>query len=102
MAHLNYENTYSLEPAFIDRTDNGRFYNKFYFWTSKYKKKIFFSNSIKNFFWGGEATHRIILIILALDTLTRVLKFFNSIFSIVWLHLIISYLQYYIFLYFQN
>ena len=39
---INYENTCSLEPAFIDRTDNGRFYNKYYFWTSKYKKKFFF------------------------------------------------------------
>jgi hypothetical protein len=97
MAHLNYENTYSLEPAFIDRIDNGRFYNKFYFWFQNIKKKNFFSNSIKNFFWGGEATHRIIRLV-ALNTLARVLKFFNSIFfSVILLFHIFN-----IFLYIQN
>jgi hypothetical protein len=54
MAHFNYENTYSLEPAFIDRIEKGRFYNKFCFWTSKFKKKnIFFRIRLK-FFLGWE------------------------------------------------
>jgi hypothetical protein len=39
------------------------FTTNFIFGPQNIKKKNFFSNSIKNFFWGGEATHRIIRLV---------------------------------------